>query len=39
MHGGFFVFDHDRPGGVYRGTHIGGDDGWLTTPHYGTIVS
>ena len=24
MHGGFFPFDHDRPGGVYRGTYIGG---------------
>ncbi len=39
MHGGFFVFDHDRPGGVYRGTHIGGGDVWLTTHHYDTIVS
>ena len=39
MHGGFFVFDHDRPGGVYRGTHIGGDPVWLTTHHYDTIVS
>lgn len=39
MHGGFFVFDHDRPGGVYRGTHIGGEDVWLTTHHYDTIVS
>ena len=39
MHGGFFPFDHDRPGGVYRGTHIGGGDVWLTTHHYDTIVS
>ena len=39
MHGGFYVFDHDRPGGVYRGTHIGGGDVWLTTHHYDTIVS
>ena len=39
MHGGFFPFDHDRPGGVYRGTHIGGEDVWLTTHHYDTIVS
>jgi hypothetical protein len=39
MHGGFFPYDHDRPGGVYRGTHIGGDDVWLTTHHYDTIVS
>ena len=27
------------PGGVYLGTHIGGDDVWLTTHHYDTIVS
>ena len=39
MHGGFFPFDHDRPGGVYLGTHIGGDPVWLTTHHYDTIVS
>jgi hypothetical protein len=39
MHGGFYPFDHDRPGGVYRGTHIGGGDVWLTTHHYDTIVS
>lgn len=39
MHGGFFPFDHDRPGGVYRGTHIGGEDVWLTYHHYDTIVS
>ena len=39
MHGGFFPFDHDRPGGVYRGTHIGGEDVWLTFHHYDTIVS
>jgi hypothetical protein len=39
MHGGFFPFDHDRPGGVYRGTHIGGEDVWLTHHHYDTIVS
>lgn len=39
MHGGFFPFDHDRPGGVYQGTHIGGDPVWLTTHHYDTIVS
>ena len=24
MHGGFFPADHDRPGGVYQGNHIGG---------------
>ena len=30
---------HDRPGGVYLGTHIGGEDVWLTTHHYDTIVS
>jgi hypothetical protein len=39
MHGGFFPFDHDRPGGVYRGTHIDAPDVWLTTHHYDTIVS
>ena len=39
MHGGFYPFEHDRPGGVYRGTHIGGADVWLTTHHYDTIVS
>ncbi len=39
MHGGFFPFDHDRPGEVYRGSHIGGPDVWLTTHHYDTIVS
>ena len=39
MHGGFYPFDHDRPGGVYRGTHIGGGDVWLTYHHYDTIVS
>ncbi len=39
MHGGFFPFDHDRPGGVYRGSHIGGPDVWLTHHHYDTIVS
>lgn len=39
MHGGFFPFDHDRPGGVYQGTHIGGEDVWLTNHHYDTIVS
>ena len=39
IHGGFFPFDHDRPGGVYRGTHIGGEDVWLTTHHYDTAVS
>lgn len=39
IHGGFFPFDHDRPGGVYRGTHIGGEDVWLTTHHYDTTVS
>ena len=27
------------PGGVYLGTHIGGEDVWLTTHHYDTIVS
>jgi len=39
MHGGFFPFDHDRPGGVYRGSHIDAPDVWLTTHHYDTIVS
>lgn len=39
IHGGFFPFDHDRPGGVYQGTHIGGDPVWLTTHHYDTTVS
>lgn len=39
IHGGFFPFDHDRPGGVYQGTHIGGEPVWLTTHHYDTIVS
>jgi len=39
IHGGFFPFDHDRPGGVYRGTHIGGEDVWLTFHHYDTTVS
>jgi hypothetical protein len=39
MHGGFFPFDHDRPGAVYQGTHVGGDPVWLTTHHYDTIVS
>ena len=27
------------PDGVYLGTHIGGEDVWLTTHHYDTIVS
>lgn len=39
IHGGFFPFDHNRPGGVYQGTHIGGDPVWLTTHHYDTTVS
>jgi len=40
LHGGFFTSEgHDRPGGVYLGTHIGGEDVWLTTHHYDTIVS
>jgi hypothetical protein len=40
LHGGFFTQEgHDRPGGVYLGTHIGGEDVWLTTHHYDTIVS
>ena len=40
MHGGFFTLEgHDRPGGVYLGTHIGGEDVWLTNHHYDTIVS
>lgn len=39
LHGGFFTEDHDRPGQVYRGTHIGGEDVWLTNHHYDTIVS
>jgi hypothetical protein len=39
IHGGFFPFDHDRPGGVYRGTHIDAPDVWLTYHHYDTIVS
>ena len=41
LHGGFFTqkYGHDRPGGVFLGTHIGGEDVWLTTHHYDTIVS
>jgi hypothetical protein len=41
MHGGFWPFDHDRSDEeVYRGTHIGGEDVWLTKKHhYDTIVS
>ena len=39
MHGGFFVEDHDREGGVYRGSHIDAPDVWLTSHHYDTIVS
>lgn len=39
IHGGFFPWEHDRPGGVYRGTHIGGEDVWLTYHHYDTTVS
>jgi hypothetical protein len=40
MHGGFFTLEgHDRPGGVYLGTHIGGENVWLTNHHYDTIVS
>ena len=39
LHGGFFPFEHNRPGGVYQGTHIGGDPVWLTTHHYDTTVS
>ncbi|MCE0509386.1 DUF3131 domain-containing protein [Microbacterium sp. KKR3/1] len=39
IHGGFFPFDHDRPGGVYRGTHVGREPVWLTTHHYDTVVS
>jgi hypothetical protein len=39
MHGGFFPYRHDRPGGVYRGSHIDAPDVWLTTHHYDTIVS
>jgi hypothetical protein len=31
MHGGFFPYRHDRPGGVYRGSHIDAPDVWLTT--------
>jgi hypothetical protein len=39
MHGGFFPWEHDRPGAVYRGSHIEAPDVWLTTHHYDTIVS
>lgn len=39
IHGGFFPYEQDRPDGVYRGTHIGGDPVWLTTHHYDTAVS
>lgn len=39
MHGGFFPYADGRPGGTYEGTHIGGEDVWLTTHHYDTIVS
>jgi hypothetical protein len=39
MHGGFFPYEHNRPDGVYQGSHIGGDDVWLSTHHYDTIVS
>ena len=39
MHGGFYPFADGRPGGTFLGTHIGGDDVWLTTHHYDTIVS
>ncbi|MCU1536280.1 MAG: cellobiose phosphorylase, partial [Humibacillus sp.] len=39
IHGGFYPGDNDRPGGVYQGTHIGGDPVWLTTHHYDTTVS
>ena len=39
MHGGFFPFADGRPGQTFLGTHIGGDDVWLTTHHYDTIVS
>jgi hypothetical protein len=39
IHGGFFPWEHDRPGGVYRGTHIDAPDVWLTNHHYDTTVS
>ncbi len=39
MHGGFYPYEDGRPGGTYRGTHIGGDPVWLTTHHYDTAVS
>jgi hypothetical protein len=39
MHGGFFPYADGRPGQTFLGTHIGGDDVWLTTHHYDTIVS
>ncbi|MEO7423111.1 MAG: DUF3131 domain-containing protein, partial [Ornithinibacter sp.] len=39
MHGGFYPFADGRPGETFLGTHIGGDDVWLTTHHYDTIVS
>ena len=39
VHGGFFPYEHNRPGGVYQGTHIGGAPVWLTTHHYDTTVS
>ncbi|HET9633393.1 MAG TPA: glucoamylase family protein [Terrabacter sp.] len=39
IHGGFYPYEDGRPGGTYRGTHIGGDPVWLTTHHYDTTVS
>ena len=42
MHGGFFMMKdgHNRPGGVYEGSHIdAADPVFLTTHHYDTIVS
>jgi hypothetical protein len=39
MHGGFYPFADGRPGATFLGTHIGGEDVWLTTHHYDTIVS
>ncbi len=39
MHGGFYPFADGRPGETFVGSHIGGDNVWLTTHHYDTIVS
>ena len=43
MHGGFYTkkyTDPEKPpGGTYLGTHIGGEEVYLTLHHYDTIVS